>query len=70
MSFSKNETIDLNEYFRNRLEGNDGMIDLLSQMLQFDPVKRISVDNALQHEYFKDMKCGAELIKVLIDNNI
>jgi len=32
--------------------GDDGL-DLLDQLLQYDPSKRISADNALRHNYFK-----------------
>jgi len=31
-------------------------LDLLSRMLQYDPQKRISADQAMQHPYFKDLK--------------
>jgi len=31
-------------------------IDLLSRMLQYEPAKRISADQAMQHPYFKDLK--------------
>jgi cyclin-dependent kinase len=31
-------------------------IDLLSRMLQYDPNKRISAEQAMQHPYFKDLK--------------
>jgi len=31
-------------------------IELLSRMLQFDPNKRISAENAMKHPYFKDLK--------------
>jgi len=31
-------------------------LELLSRMLQFDPAKRISAENAMKHPYFKDLK--------------
>jgi len=31
-------------------------LDLLSRMLQYDPAKRISAEQAMQHPYFKDLK--------------
>lgn len=31
-------------------------LNLLARMLEFDPLKRISADAALQHPYFKDLK--------------
>jgi len=31
-------------------------LELLSRMLQFDPSKRISAENAMKHPYFKDLK--------------
>jgi cyclin-dependent kinase len=37
-----------------RLDANG--IDLLSRMLQYDPAKRISAEQAMQHPYFKDLK--------------
>ena len=33
-------------------------IDLLTSMLQFDPDKRISVEDALNHPYFHDIFLG------------
>lgn len=35
-------------------------LDLLSQMLQFDPNKRISAEAAMQHAYFKDLKLSGK----------
>jgi len=32
-------------------------IDLLKQLLTFDPEKRITVEAALQHPYFEDLHC-------------
>jgi len=31
-------------------------IDLLSRMLMYDPIKRISAENAMKHPWFKDLK--------------
>jgi cyclin-dependent kinase len=31
-------------------------LELLGRMLQFDPAKRISAENAMKHPYFKDLK--------------
>jgi len=31
-------------------------LDLLARMLQYDPAKRISAEQAMQHQYFKDLK--------------
>jgi serine/threonine protein kinase len=36
-------------------------IDLLSKMLEFNPIKRISVDDALQHPYFDAIREDADL---------
>jgi len=35
-------------------------LDLLSQMLQFDPAKRISAESALLHPYFQDLKSASK----------
>jgi len=32
-------------------------IDLLKKMLTFNPKKRITVDEALQHPFFEDLHC-------------
>jgi serine/threonine protein kinase len=36
-------------------------IDLLSRMLQFDPGKRITVDDALAHPYLREIEAGGDL---------
>jgi cyclin-dependent kinase len=38
-------------------------IDLLAKMLQFDPAKRISAEQAMKHPYFKDLKLATKKIK-------
>jgi mitogen-activated protein kinase 1/3 len=35
---------------------SDEALDLLSQMLEFNPFKRISVENALEHIFFEDIR--------------
>jgi serine/threonine protein kinase len=41
---------------RAMMEGADpGLIDLVLQMLRFDPLKRISARDALMHPYFEDI---------------
>jgi len=37
--------------------------DLLDKMLQFNPIKRITVDNALKHEYFKTLYNKSRIIE-------
>jgi len=37
--------------------------DLLDQMLQFNPKKRITVDNALKHEYFKSLYKESQIVE-------
>ena len=35
-------------------------VDLLNKMLQFDPSKRISAEQAMKHPYFKDLKLATK----------
>jgi len=35
-------------------------IDLLSRLLQYDPAKRISAEQAMKHEYFRDLKLATK----------
>ncbi|KAK1442042.1 STKc MAPK [Babesia gibsoni] len=50
--FHKRSPID----FRKRFRASSPLaIDLLKRMLTFDPEKRITVNDALKHEYFKDL---------------
>ena len=35
-------------------------VDLLSRMLQFDPGRRCSAEEALAHEYFEGVELGGE----------
>lgn len=46
------------EIFKN---ASDNAIDLLEKMLQFDPSKRITLEQALQHPYLKDLGNGTNL---------
>jgi len=52
-SFKKKEKADLSEkYPGTQLKG----LELLSKMLQFNPVKRISAEEALADSYFDDVR--------------
>lgn len=35
-------------------------VDLLNRMLQYDPARRITAQDALEHSFFADMKAGAQ----------
>jgi len=52
-TFPKWESKNLYEIFENYLD-IDG-INLISQMLVYDPLKRITAKQALNHQYFKDV---------------
>jgi len=58
-NFPKWQKKDLREVFGVQAQ-NNGMgelgLDLLEKMLQYEPSKRISARNALQHEYFDDIR--------------
>ncbi|EAN33966.1 Cell division control protein 2-like protein [Theileria parva strain Muguga] len=41
---------------------NESGIDLISRMLQLDPVQRISAKEALKHDYFKDLHRPPEFL--------
>jgi mitogen-activated protein kinase 1/3 len=47
-----NEGVNFKEYFEGQ---NELAIDLMEQMLKFDPSKRITVEEALNHPYLKDL---------------
>jgi len=47
-----NEGVNFREYFENQ---NEEAIDLMEKMLKFDPSKRITVEDALNHPYLKDL---------------
>ncbi|KAA6358532.1 MAG: hypothetical protein EZS28_045941 [Streblomastix strix] len=42
---------------------DDILWDLLSQLLEFDPIKRISAAEALQHQYFTSPEAYADISK-------
>ncbi|XP_044488356.1 cell division control protein 2 homolog isoform X2 [Mangifera indica] len=51
--FTKSKPKDLSPVFRSHLE--PAGFDLLMRMLRLNPSERITVDQALRHEYFKNM---------------
>jgi len=51
----KKAPISMTEKFPRLHDGNPIALDLLQKMLVFDPAKRITVDHALRHPYFKDL---------------
>lgn len=51
--FTKREGLGLGEKFKN---SSPDAIDLLSKMLQFNPRKRIAVDEALEHPLFAEVR--------------
>ncbi|XP_044488359.1 cyclin-dependent kinase A-1-like isoform X3 [Mangifera indica] len=51
--FTKHEPKDLSPIFRDHLE--PAGFDLLMRMLRMNPRKRITVDEALRHEYFQNV---------------
>lgn len=52
VKIGQKEPIDLNKLFPN--SSNDAL-NLLSKMLKFDPSKRITVEDALEHPYLADL---------------
>jgi len=56
MSFPKWKPQPLSQHVN--LDANG--LDLLKQMLQFDPIKRISAKQALNHRYFADLDSDSE----------
>lgn len=51
--FTKRDGLGLSEKFKN---SSMDAVDLLSKMLQFNPRKRIIVDEALEHPFFADVR--------------
>ncbi len=61
LSLSKRKRKNFEDFFAYE---DKNAIDLLNKMLEFDPEKRISVDEALRHTYFKgfNFNCDEEVI--------
>lgn len=47
-----NEGVNFKEFFENQ---DELAVDLMEKMLKFDPAKRITVEEALNHPYLKDL---------------
>ena len=51
--FTKRDGVGLAEKFKN---SSADAVDLLSKMLQFNPTARVTVDDALEHPFFQEVK--------------
>lgn len=51
------------EYLKDYKNITDDLIDLIEKLLQFDPDKRITMENALNHNFFSDLDLGLEINK-------
>lgn len=54
----KNCSSEETEEFKSRFKDvEDTPLDLLRKMLKFDPAERISIDDAIKHDFFHDLHC-------------
>lgn len=57
--FTRRDGLGLSEKFKN---SSLDAIDLLSKMLQFNPRKRVTVDESLEHPFFADVRHSGESV--------
>jgi serine/threonine protein kinase len=60
----KKEKVDYKTYPKFRHVTDESCLDLLDKLLQFNPDKRITVEEALHHPYFKEIYDPEDVIKI------
>ena len=58
---SKIRSDDETEEFKTRFKDvNETALDLMKKMLKFDPSERITINNAIKHDFFSDLHCDED----------
>lgn len=52
--------------YRRMGAAGEAAVHLLSRMLNFEPARRCSAEEALQHEYFNDLELGWQTKRALL----